>query len=1147
MSDVFQRLANLPPKKRAILEHRLQKKRGDVFPKQIIPRLPRKGQSDAFSLSFGQERLWFLSRLDPDSSIYNEPNAFRLMGGLNRSALEMGLSEIVRRHEILRTTFSIVKEQPVQIIGRAVETKLPLVDLQKLLEHDREDQIQDIAVKEALRPFDLAQGPVLRATLLCLEEKVHVLLLTMHHIVADGWSAGPFTQELAICYDVFSTGKPSFLSELPIQYADFADWHRRWLSKEKLEEQRCYWKQQLDGAPFVVELPTERTRPTVQTFQGTRQSRILPESLSEKLKARSRQEGVTSFMSLLSTFVVLLYRYTGQEDLLVGTPIAGRNWAEVEELIGFFVNTLVLRANMSGNPSVRDLRGRIRKVCSEAYAHQDLPFEKLVEELQPERDLSRSPLFQVMFIHENDRIHVPELPGLALKPLMIDIRRVNFDLCLYIEERERHLSATLDYNAHMFDNAIMARMLGHFQTLLGAIIVSGEQRISALSFLTESERHQLQVAWNDTRATHPQKSCLHSLVEVQAARTPDAVGVIFEEKQLTYQELNHRANQLAHRLQKLGVGPEVLVGIYTERSLEMVIGILGILKAGGAYVPLDPEYPKERLAFILENARVKVLLTQMQLDDKLVEHGAEIICLDSDWPDIAQEPEQSPLSVTQIDNLAYVIYTSGSTGTPKGVQVTHRAVVNFLHSMRLQPGLTVQDTLLAVTTLSFDISVLELFLPMVVGARIVVLSREIVSDGEQLLMQLTESSTTAMQATPATWQLLLEIGWRVDRMESLHSGSNEDRHTTQPLQILCGGEQLSLELANSLRNRGTSLWNLYGPTETTIWSTISEFNPNDGAVFIGRPIANTQIYLLDSHLQLAPIGISSELHIGGVGLARGYLNRPSLTAERFIPNSFSDAPGSKLYKTGDLGCYYTNGDINYLGRIDRQVKIRGFRIELGEIETILSQHTAVQQAAVIVQEDASSEKHLISYVVPSSHEQQTGELTPDGTMMSKEREYPSPSHAASHKSWKNSANNSTHDRSTRRLIPQLRYYLRKKLPEYMVPSQFMMLQKLPLTPNGKVDRRALPPPDRDRPDLEEGFIRTPYTRRGDTREDLGASAWTSANWCSRQLFRLGWTFITAYPACFSDSQCLWGGAAAADFLQHSHRCWIDSCYFNKTD
>ena len=734
-------------------------------------------------------------------------------------------------------------------------------------------------------------------------------------------------------------------------------------------------------------------------------------------------------MALLTAFNILLYRYTGQADILVGSPIANRNRKEIEGLIGLFTNTLVFRTDLSHNPTFKELLGRVRETALGAYNHQDLPFEKLVEVLQPERNLSHNPIFQVLFALRNIKMPTLELPGLTLTPQEMDRKTARFDLALDLWEEADGICGVFEYNTDLFNASTIKRIAGHFQTLLESIITNPEQPISSLQFLREAEQQQILVEWNNTQTDHPLDRCLHHLFEEQTELNPDSIAVVFQNVEtrdlasLTYRELNQRANQLAHYLQKLGVKPETLVGICCDRSLDMIIGLLGILKAGGAYVPIDPAYPQERLALMLEDSEVTVLLTQKHLLNTLPSHNAQIVCLD-DWQ---WQETQTINSLTKPSNLAYVIYTSGSTGRPKGVQINHASVVNFLSSLRQQIGITAKDVMLAVTSLSFDIAGLELFLPIIVGASVIIASREVAADGIQLLETLNKCGATFMQATPATWRMLLAAGWQ---------GSKN-------LKILCGGEALSQQLANQLLVRSDRFWNLYGPTETTIWSTIHEIKYQNQPITIGCPIANTQIYILDSYLQPVPVGVFGELHIGGAGLSRGYLNRPELTAEKFISyqSSVISHQSTKIYKTGDLARYLPDGTIEFFGRIDHQVKIRGFRIELGEIEALLTQHPEVQQA-VVVAIDHQGDKRLVAYIVPHVETRNFASL-------------------------------------------QLCQFLKEKLPEYMIPSAFVLLEALPLTPNGKIDRRALPAPENNNIELDSNFI-APRTEV----EKIIASIWT---------------------------------------------------------
>lgn len=998
--DTFEKLSG---KRRELFEMLVKesKKHKTAPQAQVIPRRPSDGPA---ALSFAQRRVWLLDQIEPGSSAYNLAGAYRFEGEINQSALEHSLDEIFRRHESLRTVFTEIDGRPAQIISQHQKLPLATIDLGELPETDRLRRAYKLAYEEAQRPFKLSQGPLVRATLLKLNAQDHVFAVIMHHIISDGWSIGILVREMSALYEAFCADAQSPLSELPIQYVDFAVWQQQWLQDDKLQSQLSYWKQQLDGAATVIELPTDHPRPAVQSRNGSTQLLALSKALSESLKALSRAQGATLFMVLLTAFKVLLHRYTGQDDIIVGTPIANRNKVETHGLIGFFVNTLALRTDLSGNPTFLQALARVREVALGAYANQDAPFEKLVEVLRPERDVSRPPLLQVMFALHNNDIPSLELRGLKITPLSLHSGAINFDLVMGVEESSEGMRVLLEYSTALFDASAVVRMLEHFQQLLEAVKADPNQRIESLKMLGEAERHKILVEWNNTRADYPEHVCAHELIEAQAGQTPDATAVVFGDERLSYSELNHRANQLASRLRRAGVTPDSRVGLCVERSLEMVIGLLGILKAGGAYVPLDPTHPKDRLAFILEDARVSTLLTQKKLLNHLSHSCAQVICLDADWSTIIREEGNALPLITSPNNLAYVIYTSGSTGKPKGVQIPHRALVNFLFSMRREPGLEARDRLLSVTTISFDIAGLEIFLPLISGASVILASLEETVDAVKLRERMTISEATIMQATPATWRMLLDSGW---------AGSKR-------LKIFCGGEALEQDLARQLSERSPEAWNLYGPTETTIWSSIRKINPTDAAVLIGRPIANTKIHLLGKNLEPIPVGVFGELHIGGDGLARGYLDRASLTAERFIPDPFTDEPGARLYKTGDLARYMPDGGIEFSGRIDHQVKLRGFRIELGEIEAVMSEHPAIRKAVVIDREDKPGDKKLVAYLT-LTQKSATAESGP--------------------------------------VADALRNLLREKLPEYMVPSAFVVLDELPLTANGKLDRSALPAPE----------------------------------------------------------------------------------------
>lgn len=961
-------------------------------------RLPR---DKPLPLSFAQQRLWFLDQLDPGSPVYNIASGVRLRGLVNLALVARSVDQIVARHESLRTRFGLLDGQPVQVVKRHEVFGMTVVDLCGLDEVARETELERIALEQARLPFDLAAGPLLRVVWSELSEQDHALLITMHHIVSDGWSVGIFMRELWALYEAFAAGEGSPLGELQIQYGDFSAWQRQHLQGEALEKEVSYWREVLQGAPPVLELPTDRPRPLVQSFKGASHRLALSRELTDRLQELSRREHVSLFMMLLAAFNVLLFRYTGQSDVVVGSPVANRARSEVDGLIGFFVNTLVLRTDLSHDPTFREVLRRVRAVTLGAYAHQDLPFEKLVEELHPGRSLSYSPLFQVMFGFQNTPLGLPTGGGLISQPLRVDRGAAMFDLTLMMVETAQGLRGSLEYRVDMFEAATIERMARHFFKLLEEVVRDSEQRIGRIGFIQGPERWQMLEDWNATAVGYDREATLHGLFEEQLARSPDAVVVEFEGECVSRRELDKRANQLAAYLQGFGIGPESRVGVCLERSVGMVVGLLGVLKAGAAYVPLDPQHPQQRLAYVLKDSGAKILLTQKGLLENLDAQGAARVCLDAEWSTVARESSSPSPSCAGAGDLAYVIYTSGSTGVPKGVEVSHRSVVNLLGAVGQRLGVAANDVLLAVTTLAFDIAALEVFLPLSAGARLVIVSQEMASDGKRLARMLADHGVTIMQATPATWHLLLDAGWQ-----------------GRELHVLCGGEALPRELADRLLDRSSRLWNMYGPTETTIWSAMHLVEPAPSAVPIGGPLANTLFYVVDDHLELVAKGVSGELLIGGDGLARGYFHRPDLTAERFVPNPFR-GHGERLYRTGDVTRYLPDGVVEFLGRNDHQVKIRGHRIELGEIEAVLEEHASVRRAVVVAAAAPNSarngirwhDQRLLAYVVVEAPQPDTPN--------------------------------------------ELRSFLRDRLPEYMVPSGLTLLDGLPLTPNGKLDRLAL--------------------------------------------------------------------------------------------
>ncbi|HLJ49454.1 MAG TPA: amino acid adenylation domain-containing protein [Bryobacteraceae bacterium] len=945
----------------------------------------------ALPASSAQQRFWVLDQLKPGDPSLNVAVRFGLTGPLNTELFGRALNEIVQRHEILRASFGMIDGQVMQLVAPSMTIPVPIYDLR----HD--PSLADRhAAEEAKQPFSLAQAPLLRASLVRLADDEHVLLITIHHIISDGWSIGVITDELGEIYEALVKGSESPLPELPIQYADFTLWQHENQKDGIWSEAEAYWKQQLADLPQFEVMP-DWPRSSVPVCPGNILSRLLPMPLTDSLRSLSQKHEATLFMTMLGALTALLHRYTGESDIVVGSQVVGRNSVDVEPLIGPFINTLVLRTDTSGDPVFTELVERVRKTVSEALAHEDLPLERVAEILRVSRSTDRNLMFQVNFIYQRDFVHPWEHAGLRMRPIPSKSPGAMYDLNIFLVERAEGWRVSCEYNTSLYQAETVVQLLEHYERLLALVAGDPLRRISEYGLLNESEERRIVDGWNTTQAEYSRELCVHELVEARAARTPRATAVTFRGRNVSYDELNCRANQFARHLRGQGFQTGDLAGIHLDRSIEMLVAALAVLKAGGAYVPLDPSFPAERLAFMAEDAGLRVL-----------------ICDGGGWQPPRRLPTCTTVSVrtkgieresaanlelaVSPDQLAYVIYTSGSTGKPKGVEIHHRAVVNLLEAVVESPGISASDSLLAITTLSFDIAGLELFAPLLAGGRVILASREEASDGLKLRNLVRESGATILQATPATWRMLIDSGW----------------HNTPRLKMLCGGEPLSRELADALLERGGELWNMYGPTETTIWSSWCKVASDGAPISIGRPIANTQFYVLDSKLRPVPVSVPGELFIGGDGVGKGYHNRAELTAEKFVANPFA---GGRMYRTGDRARFRADGSVEMLGRMDTQVKIRGFRIELGEVEAALAGCPAVRNGAVVVRDDASGQKALAGYFIPVG------------------------------------------DETAETVCTAVRQYLRQRLPDYMVPTFLVSMAELPLTPNGKLDRKALPDPE----------------------------------------------------------------------------------------
>jgi amino acid adenylation domain-containing protein/non-ribosomal peptide synthase protein (TIGR01720 family) len=1050
------------------LEQALREQSG-LQPQPLLP----AARDEKLPLSFAQQRLWFLDQLEPSSSAYNIPAALHIKGVLKVGILTRCFNEIIRRHESLRTTFPVVGGSPVQKIAPALELEMPLVNLSILSDAERQIRIQRLMTEEAGRPFDLTRGPLLRALLLRLAEDEHVLLLTAHHISADGWSVKVFMREMATLYEAYSHERPAPLPELPIQYADFSIWQRLYLTGDVLAAQLAYWKRQLGGDLPVLSLPADRLRPHTRTFRGATESLRLSAELSEAVRSLSRRHHATLFMTLLAAFKVLLSRYTGQQDILVGTPVANRNYQELEDLIGFFVNTQVLRTEVSGEQSFQELLDRVKKIALDAYAHQDVPFERLIEELQPSRSLSHTPLFQVMFVLQNDPPPSIDLPGLELTSMEVESRTAKFDLTMMVEEAGAELAVSLEYSTDLFRAETIRRTLRHFRTLLEGIVADPGKRLAELPLLAAAERPEI-LALCRPRSTRPApEACLHRLFERRAEQSPQAVALSCDGLRISYADLNRRANQLAHYLQALGVGPETPVALYLERSPEMIVAVLAVLKAGGAYVPLDPAWPRQRLAFIVEDTRAALLLTESSLADGLPVTGAQVICLDRQRRDIGRHSAQDCQSTVGAGNTAYVIYTSGSTGEPKGVLVTHANVARLFASTEDYFRFGADDCWTLFHSYAFDFSVWELWGALLYGGRLVVVSHLTSRSPEEFYRLLRRERVTVLSQTPSAFRQLSGVDERT---------ADVDEPEPSSLRVVVfGGEALDVrDLGAWVERHGDEcprLVNMYGITETTVHVTLRRITLADvrqaeagelGSV-IGEAIDDLEVYVLDERMEVVPVGVAGEMWVGGAGLARGYLRRADLTAERFVPHPYALRAGERLYRTGDVGRRLDDGELEYLGRADEQLKVRGFRIEPGEIEAALRQHESVEQARVLARDGGGAEKRLVGYVKRKI-----------GMEVSR---------------------------------AELREHLRARLPEYMLPAAFVVLDDFPLTANGKLNLRALAETDDPPQETGAGYVE-PQTEI----EKTIAAVWCAILQLERvgvrdNFFDLGGTSISMALAC----------------------------------
>ncbi len=953
-------------------------------------------ETSLYPTSFTQERFWFLNEMVPGNPAYNIAFGVTFRGSLDRARLNQALNAIIERHEALRTRFQAHEGSPYQVIENPWTVQLAEEDLSHLDRSEMNKQVETIITKAAESAFDLSTLPLIRCQLFKLAKEEHLLFIVVHHIVFDGWSVGVFLRELAEHYQRHAqANQADMLPEIAIQYLDYAVWQKAAVQSEVVGQQLDFWKDLLKDAPVKLSFLTDYSRPAIQQFSAGRKHFQLGKELSERLTALACDNGATLFTSLLSVFQILVYKYTGKKDFLIGTPIANRQPKEIEELIGCFINMLPFRAALEDGSGFLDIVRKSQEQCLSLYANQDLPFDYLIRELRLPRDLSTSPLVQILFNFQNAAIDAVDAGDLHISQEKYFNGTTQYELTVEMWQRPDGLEGFFEYNSTLFRPETIERMTNHFLEILRAAVDSPEKAIAELPLLTGDEYQQLVVDYNDTAAAYPKDKGIHHLFEVQAEKTPDHTAAIFEDRQISYWELNARANQLAAFLMQKSVGAGTHVGICLNRSMDMLISMLAVLKSGASYIPLDPTYPKGRLEYMVEHSGLKMLLTDTQAARQFSDATVEAVLVSEVLTALTDQPTDNPVVAFNREAPAYTIYTSGSTGKPKGVVIPHRAATNFLLSMQKEPGITGDDVLLAVTTLSFDISVLEMFLPLISGATVNIVPQQILNNGFLLAEEIAESGATIMQATPASWRLLIDAGWQ---------GSSD-------LKILCGGELLPPELAEALLQRGKSLWNLYGPTETTVWSAAYQVAAVDGPVSIGRPIDNTSVYILDTDKNPLPKGVEGELYIGGDGLALGYLHQDDMTAERFIDY---ERAGGRIYRTGDLAKFRNDGTVEIVGRIDHQVKIRGFRIELGEIESQLLAQEGVREAVVVARDNQQMDRRLAAYVVAEV--------------------------------------------AVPLSVEKIRAALTEKLPIYMVPADICQIDELPMTPNKKVDRKALPDP-----------------------------------------------------------------------------------------